>query len=111
MLRLRALLDRANDAIRGVPNAKMLHQEERTTKLDVLLDDVGLVEHVELIGRVLSSEEHNGLLTSRMVREELGHVKDLAIDDDPTVSFLVVFGNFSPSVHLQKLSKWKESKQ
>ena len=43
----------------------------------VLLDDLALVQHVELLRGVLAGEEHDGLLAARVVLEELGHVVDL----------------------------------
>jgi hypothetical protein len=38
----------------------------------VLVDDLRLVKHLELLGRVLASEHERGLLSTRVVGEELG---------------------------------------
>ena len=51
----------------------------------VLLDDLALVQHVELLRGVLAREEHDGLLAARVVLEEVGHVVDLVAHDDPAV--------------------------
>ena len=53
-------------------------------------DDLGVVEHVELLRRVAAGIEKDGLLTSRVVGKEARHVEDLAVDDDPAVILLVV---------------------
>ena len=38
---------------------------------EVLLEHVGRVEHVELLRGILTREEHDGLLATRMVRQKL----------------------------------------
>jgi len=59
----------------------------------VLLDDVLVVKHVELVRGVLSGKEENGLGTAGVVVEESGDVENLSVHDDPAVVLGVVFGN------------------
>ena len=51
------------------------------------------MEHVELLCRVPAGVEQDGLLASWVVGQEAGDIENLAVDDHPTVIFLVVLGN------------------
>ena len=60
----------------------------------ILLDDLAVVEHVELLGGILAGEHHDALLTARVLRQKLRDVQHLVTDDDPAVLVGVVLGNF-----------------
>uniref|UniRef100_A0A7S2ASQ3 Uncharacterized protein n=1 Tax=Alexandrium andersonii TaxID=327968 RepID=A0A7S2ASQ3_9DINO len=51
----------------------------------VLLDHLAVVEHVELLRGILASKEHDGLLATRVIGHEVGHIVHVIADDDPTV--------------------------
>lgn len=51
----------------------------------ILFQDSFLVEHVELLGSVLSSLTDENLLTTRMDTSKLGNVKHTSIDNDVTL--------------------------
>jgi hypothetical protein len=57
-----------------------------------------LVQHVELFGGILSGKEHDGLLASGVILQKVGGIQNLAIDNNPTVLFSVVFGNVGERV-------------
>lgn len=80
-------LDATDDSLRGV-----------------LVNHVGLVQHVEFFGGVATSVDQDGLLASRVVLQELGHVQHLAVDDDPAVVVLVVLGDLFQAVLLVAVS-------
>merc|ERR1712150_64430 len=61
----------------------------------ILLDDLAIMEHVELFGRILAREEHDCLLAAGVVSHEVGHVVDLLTDDDPAVRLRGVLGHLS----------------
>merc|ERR1719464_488317 len=58
----------------------------------VLLDDLAVMEHVELLSRILACEEHDCLFAAGVVGHEVGHVVDLLADDDPAVRLRGVLG-------------------
>merc|ERR1712061_489412 len=43
------------------------------------------MEHVELLGCILPSIQHNRLLTARVVRQEFGNIVHLAMKDHPAI--------------------------
>ena len=57
-----------------------------------------VVQHVELLGSITAGVQEDSFLASWVVRQELGNIKNLAVDDDPDVVLLVVLGNLSSSV-------------
>jgi len=67
----------------------------------VLGDDLGLVEHVELLSGVLSSKEKDGALASRVVSHKVSDIEHLSRDNDPAVSLSVVLGDLIPCVLLE----------
>ena len=69
----------------------------------VLLDDLAVMEHVELLGGVLACEEHDGLLATRMVSQKVGAVVDLVADDAPAVLLGVVLGDLSSRDHFEEM--------
>jgi len=76
-------LDLANDGVRGMTR-----------------DNVELMHHEELLSGILTSVDENGLLTSGMIREELGDIKNLSINDDPAVLLAVVLGNILKGIFI-----------
>ena len=60
----------------------------------VLLDDLAVMEHVELLSGILAGEHHDALLTAGVLGQELSHVQHLVTDDDPTVLVGVVLCHF-----------------
>lgn len=58
------------------------------------------MQHVELFSGVLSGVEHDGVLTTWVVIQELGDVVDLVVEDNPTVVLSAVLGNISFSESL-----------
>ena len=57
-----------------------------------------VVQHVELLGSITAGVQEDSFLASWVVRQELGNIKNLAVNDDPDVVLLVVLGNLSSSV-------------
>ena len=51
------------------------------------------MEHVEFLGGIAPSVEHDSLLSSWMIWQEGCDVEDLPVDDDPDVILLRVFGD------------------
>jgi hypothetical protein len=47
----------------------------------VLLDDIGLVQHVELGSGVFTSVQHDGSLSAWMIDQKVGHIKNLHTKD------------------------------
>ena len=66
----------------------------------VLLDDVGRVDHVELLGRVLAGEGDDGEHAARVVRQELRDVEHIAVHGHPAVLLGVVLGDLYIARHL-----------
>jgi len=62
------------------------------------------VQHVELFRSILTSEQKDGLFTTRMFVQEFGDVEDLPVDNDPAVFFGFVFSNFFQSVFCVDIS-------
>ena len=56
-------------------------------------NDLGVVEHVELLGGVAAGVEHDGLLSSWVVWQEGSDVKNLPVNDDPSVVLRRVLGD------------------
>lgn len=65
-------------------------------------NDLGVVKHIELLGSVTASVQKDSLLSSRVVGEESSHVKDLTVDNDPAIIFLVVLRHLLHGV----LARW-----
>lgn len=59
----------------------------------ILLNNIGLVQHIELFRGVATSKDQNGLLSAGMVRQERGDIQNLTVDNDPAVLRSVVLGN------------------
>merc|ERR1711871_1592021 len=57
----------------------------------VLANHVWGVNHVELLCSVLACKSQNGKFTTRVVREEIGDIQHLAVQDNPTRCLAVVF--------------------
>ena len=55
------------------------------------------MKHVELLSGVTAGVEHDGLLSSWVVWQERGDIKDLFVDDDPDIILLRVFGDLVKS--------------
>merc|ERR1719388_41049 len=51
----------------------------------ILLDDVGGMDHVELLSGVLASESHDGEHTARVLLEEFRDVQHAAVEHDPAI--------------------------
>merc|ERR1712032_1324865 len=52
----------------------------------ILFNDLPIVEHVKFFRRILASKEHDGLLASWVIGEEVRHLVDIVTDDDPAVA-------------------------
>lgn len=59
----------------------------------ILGDDLVVVEHGEFLSGITAHEIEQGVGTTRVLVQPVGHVKDDALDDDPEVLLLVVLGN------------------
>ena len=59
----------------------------------VLLDDLAVMEHVELLRGILAGEHHDALLAARVVGKEIRHIQHLIADDDPAVLVGLVLGH------------------
>jgi len=66
----------------------------------VLLNDIGLVKHVEFLCGITTSVDEDGLLASGVILQEICDIQNLTIHHNPNVLLGVVFGNFFPSVNL-----------
>merc|ERR1711923_12376 len=56
---------------------QLTHLLDRALVEAILLDDLPVVQHVELLCGVLAGKEHDGLLATRMLCEEVRHVVHL----------------------------------
>eukprot|EP00931_Biecheleriopsis_adriatica_P103119 TRINITY_DN77_c0_g2_i2.p1 TRINITY_DN77_c0_g2~~TRINITY_DN77_c0_g2_i2.p1 ORF type:complete len:108 (-),score=25.73 TRINITY_DN77_c0_g2_i2:13-336(-) len=66
----------------------------------ILLDDLAIMEHVELLCRILASKHHDRLLATRVLGEEFSYIQHLVTHDDPAVLVGVVLGDlFSGDRH------------
>jgi len=59
----------------------------------ILPDDIRRVDHVELLSRIPAREGQDRELAARVIREELGDVEHLAVDDHPTIGLGSVLGD------------------
>jgi len=66
----------------------------------ILADDALGVDHVELLTCILASKVDDGELATRVVLQEVCHVQDLAVEDDPAILLAVVAGNIGGAVDL-----------
>mmetsp|Transcript_23605 Transcript_23605/g.48981 ORF Transcript_23605/g.48981 Transcript_23605/m.48981 type:complete len:238 (-) Transcript_23605:371-1084(-) len=60
----------------------------------ILANDIWRMDHVELLGGILSSKGQNRQLSAWMLRQEACHVQHLAINHDPAIALAVVLGHF-----------------
>lgn len=51
------------------------------------------MKHVELLSGVTAGIEHDGLLSSRVVRQEGSDIEDLSVDNNPDIILLGVLGD------------------
>mmetsp|Transcript_14612 Transcript_14612/g.31967 ORF Transcript_14612/g.31967 Transcript_14612/m.31967 type:complete len:351 (+) Transcript_14612:1151-2203(+) len=61
--------------------------------LHVFLNGARLMDRVPLLGGILPDVGHDGLLTTRVDGDPLRHVKDLPIDDDPSIILRLVLSH------------------
>mmetsp|Transcript_54685 Transcript_54685/g.171699 ORF Transcript_54685/g.171699 Transcript_54685/m.171699 type:complete len:630 (+) Transcript_54685:168-2057(+) len=66
----------------------------------ILANNVRWVDHVELGSGILACESQDSKLTTRMLRQKVGHVQDLIPQDDPTVALGGVLGHLLLHVSL-----------
>lgn len=59
---------------------------------------LGVMQHVEFLSGITASIEEDGLLSSGVIREEAGDIKNLTIDDNPHIILLIMLRNLSNSV-------------
>src|SRR6188768_3458589 len=70
-------------------------------------NDLGVVQHVELLCGVTAGVQHNGLLASRVVSEEVSHIEDLSINDNPNIVLFRVLRNLSGGVFARScFARW-----
>merc|ERR1719329_766866 len=60
----------------------------------ILLDDLPVMQHIELLSGILASVQHDCLFTAWVISEESCHIKDFVTNDDPTILVGVVLGDF-----------------
>merc|ERR1719401_102684 len=51
----------------------------------ILLDNLAVMEHVELLGGILARKEHDGFLATGVVGKEVGYIVDIVFNNDPAV--------------------------
>merc|ERR1712232_1523845 len=61
----------------------------------VFLDHLTIVEHVELLRRILAREEHDRFLAARVILQEMSDVVNIVPHDAPAVCVSVVLLNLS----------------
>ena len=75
------------------PTADLLLQGTDNRVGGISWDDLGVVEHVELLSSIAAGVEHDSFLSSWMVWQERGDIEDLSVNDDPDVILLCVLGD------------------
>merc|ERR1711933_513676 len=69
---------------------ELAHRLYRPSVKAILLDDLPVMEHVELLRGVLARKEHDGLLAARVVGQEVCHIEDLLAYDAPAIRLSAV---------------------
>merc|ERR1719336_1903064 len=59
----------------------------------ILLDDLPVMQHVELLRCVLPGEQQDGLRATRVLREEIRHVIDIIAHNAPAILVRAVLSN------------------
>ena len=63
----------------------------------------GMFTIIECLGSVSTSPAKYRFHTSRMIIKKLCNIVDIVLDDNPGITFMVMFGNFFPSIMLRLL--------
>merc|ERR1712051_861413 len=73
------------DHTSGLLLLQLAHVLHRALVEAILLDDLPVVQHVELLCRVLPGEQQDGLRTAWVLSEEICHVVDIVAHNAPAI--------------------------
>lgn len=78
----------------GLGEGFLVDLTENVLGLEVLLEGARRVDRVVLVCGILAGKLEDDLLSTRVRWQELGHIVDLAIEDDPAALWGVVLGHW-----------------
>merc|ERR1719183_3125874 len=73
---------------------KRTHNLHSTLLNAILLDDLPVMQHIKLLGGILTSVQHDCLFATWVISKESCHIQDVVTNDHPTVLVGVVLGDF-----------------